>query len=80
MGLTAVIGDIHGCLDEFDELRKKIGLVKGTDRVVLLGDLIDRGPDSVGVVRRAMEMNDECILGNHEEKHLRFPEGVLRVA
>lgn len=65
---TAIIGDVHGCLEELDELLK---LVRDC-RVILLGDLIDRGPDPVGVVRRARELRLECVLGNHEEKALRW--------
>lgn len=69
---TVVVGDIHGCLEEFDELLKKIQYHKETMRLVLLGDLMDRGPDPVGCVRRAREMKLECVMGNHEEKHLRW--------
>ena len=67
-----VVGDIHGCLEEFDELRQAVQYDPGNDRLVLVGDLIDRGPDSVGVVRRARELRVECVQGNHEEKYLRF--------
>lgn len=67
-----VVGDIHGCLEEFDELLKKIQYNKEQMRLVLLGDLMDRGPDPVGCVRRAREMKLECVMGNHEEKHLRW--------
>lgn len=69
---TVVIGDIHGCIDEFDELIKTLSYKKEQDRVILLGDLIDRGPDSVGVVRRAREMDLECVMGNHEHKFLKW--------
>lgn len=69
---TIVIGDIHGCLEEFNELLKLAEFKKGNDRLVLLGDLVDRGPDPVGVVRRAQELRAESVLGNHEEKHLRY--------
>jgi len=72
MTRTIVIGDIHGCLEEFDELLKTLGFAQGKDRLVLAGDLVDRGPDSVGVVRRARELEAECVLGNHEHKHLRW--------
>lgn len=72
---TLVVGDIHGCLEEFDELLKKVQFNKNEDRLILVGDLIDRGPDSVGVVRRAREMNLECTMGNHEYKFLRWYKG-----
>jgi hypothetical protein len=70
--LTVVIGDIHGCLEEFDEILKAIEYHPDKMRVVLAGDLMDRGPDQVGCVRRARELNLECVMGNHEDKHLRW--------
>jgi bis(5'-nucleosyl)-tetraphosphatase (symmetrical) len=69
---TIIVGDVHGCLEELDRLLAATGYRMGEDRLVLLGDLLDRGPDPVGVVRRARELHAECVLGNHEEKHLRF--------
>jgi len=69
---TIIVGDIHGCIDEFDELIKKLSYDKNNDRIILLGDLIDRGPDSIAVVRRAREMNLECVMGNHEHKFLKW--------
>jgi bis(5'-nucleosyl)-tetraphosphatase (symmetrical) len=69
---TIVVGDVHGCLEELDELLRVVELRPGFDRLVFVGDLIDRGPDSVGVVRRARELRARSVLGNHEEKHLRW--------
>jgi bis(5'-nucleosyl)-tetraphosphatase (symmetrical) len=69
---TIVIGDIHGCIDEFEELLKVLSYHKDTDRLILLGDLIDRGPDSVAVVRKAREMDLECVKGNHEYKFIKW--------
>lgn len=73
---TVIVGDIHGCLEEFDELITTISYNQETDRLILLGDLIDRGPDSVGVVRRAREMKLECVMGNHEHKFLKWYRSV----
>lgn len=70
--MAVAIGDVHGCLEEFDELLKTIQYNKNQMRLVLLGDLMDRGPNSVGCVRRAQELGIECLKGNHEEKHLRW--------
>lgn len=67
-----VIGDIHGCLDEFNELVKLVNYSKGTDDLILVGDLIDRGPDSPGVIRRARELGARCVRANHEESALRY--------
>lgn len=79
---TIVVGDIHGCLAEFDELLHTLDHTPN-DRLILVGDLVDRGPDSVGVVRRAQELKVESVQGNHEYKHLRYrkqrAEGNIRV-
>jgi hypothetical protein len=66
---TFVIGDVHGCLEELDEL---LGLIGTGPRIVFLGDLMDRGPDPVGVVRRVRELGAPCVMGNHDEKHVRW--------
>jgi len=70
--LTVVVGDVHGCIEELDELLKKIQYNPSQMRLIFAGDLVDRGPDSVGVVRRVRELNAECVMGNHEEKQLRW--------
>lgn len=69
---TIIVGDVHGCIDELNELIEKISYNKEKDRLILLGDLIDRGPDSVAVVQRARELDLECVLGNHEHKFLKW--------
>jgi bis(5'-nucleosyl)-tetraphosphatase (symmetrical) len=69
---TLVIGDLHGCIEELDALLRDADYAPGRDRLVLLGDLLDRGPDGVAVVRRARELGAESVCGNHEEKHLRW--------
>ena len=64
---TIVVGDLHGCFDEAVELLDRLA-VTSSDRVIFLGDLVDRGPKRRECVELAM--NHSCILGNHEEKHL----------
>ncbi|MCX7807289.1 MAG: metallophosphoesterase [Deltaproteobacteria bacterium] len=68
---TIVIGDVHGCLEELDELLRLLS-VRSSDRLVFVGDLLDRGPDPIGVLRRVRELGADCVLGNHEERHLRY--------
>jgi len=80
MRRTVVVGDIHGCLEEFDELLKVLEYTPEKYRLILAGDLVDRGPDSVGVVRRARELGAECVLGNHEHKHIRWNNWEKKVA
>src|SRR5262245_51053612 len=67
-----VVGDVHGCIEEFDELLRGLEYRPGLDDLGLLGDLMDKGPDPVGVVRRAREIGARSVLGNHDEKHLRW--------
>jgi len=68
---TIMIGDIHGCLDEFQELLERVS-PGPSDVVCCAGDFLDRGPDPVGCVRLARERGFLAVLGNHEEKHLRW--------
>ncbi len=68
---TWAIGDVHGCLDKLRRLWAEIGPGPG-DRVVFLGDLIDRGPDSRGVLSFVREANRHgvsvvALRGNHEQ-------------
>jgi bis(5'-nucleosyl)-tetraphosphatase (symmetrical) len=75
-----VIGDVHGCLDELDELLKVVQYRHGDkDCLVFAGDLVDRGPDPVGSVRRARELGASCAMGNHEEKHIRWRNWESRI-
>jgi diadenosine tetraphosphatase ApaH/serine/threonine PP2A family protein phosphatase len=68
MNRTIVVGDLHGCLDEAEELLARLA-VTSSDRVLFAGDLVDRGPRRRECVELAMR--HEAILGNHEESHLR---------
>jgi serine/threonine protein phosphatase 1 len=66
---TLAIGDIHGCLRAFDQLLDAIRL-QPDDLLVTLGDYVDRGPDSAGVLDRLIELKRRCRLvalkGNHD--------------
>jgi len=73
-----VIGDIHGCPDELRYLIEALPLARG-DRVVFLGDYIDRGPDSRGVVSFLIalqsfhrEIDFVFLKGNHEDMLLSY--------
>jgi protein phosphatase len=88
-----VIGDVHGCRDEFHDLLHALGYMVERDdmgrpigarhparrRVVFLGDLVDRGPDTPGVLRLVMGMvaagDAIAVPGNHENKLLRALRG-----
>ncbi|MEV5313691.1 polynucleotide kinase-phosphatase [Streptomyces sp. NPDC052610] len=78
-----IIGDIHGCSAELEALLGKLGYADGVHpdgrTAVFVGDLVDRGPDSPGVLRRVMSMvksgNALCVPGNHENKYGRHLKG-----
>jgi len=72
-----VVGDIHGCLAEVRYLIEQLSLQRG-DRLVFLGDYIDRGPDSQGVVSYLLKLRNEAnvdtvfLKGNHEDMFLNY--------
>ena len=69
MARTIIVGDVHGCVDELGRLLDL--LAPGTaDRVLFVGDLIARGPDSLGVLALYRAVNGQSVLGNHESKLL----------
>lgn len=70
--VVVAVGDIHGCIDEFQEMLRLVSYNPNQMKMVLLGDLMDRGPDPVGCVRLARELKLECVKGNHEDKHIRW--------
>jgi protein phosphatase len=80
-----IVGDIHGCRSELETLLGRLGYDLGTGRhpegrkTVFLGDLVDRGPDTPGVLRIVMEMVQAgtalCVPGNHDVKLLRKLRG-----
>ena len=69
-GRLIAIGDIHGCHTEFAELLARLELSKD-DRLILLGDLVNRGPDSLKVIDLAREHRALSLLGNHELRLLK---------
>ena len=78
-----LIGDVHGCASELDTLLAELGWEGNRHpdgRVaVFVGDLVDRGPDTPGVLRRVMAMTEAgtalCVAGNHEAKLVRALRG-----
>ena len=75
-----IIGDIHGCLDMLKRMLEKIPWDPGGDRLIFVGDYIDRGEDSKGVVEYILELEKcssriECLMGNHEAAFLDYLEG-----
>ncbi|HSI08423.1 MAG TPA: metallophosphoesterase [Rariglobus sp.] len=70
-GRIIAIGDIHGCHQEFAELLERLELTKD-DRLILVGDLVNRGPDSCKVIDLARQHRAISLLGNHELRLLNY--------
>lgn len=81
---TIIVGDVHGCASELEALLDRVAFATG-DRLVFVGDLVARGPSSLGVLDIARRTGAVVVRGNHEQKlldwHLglptKFPVGKL---
>jgi bis(5'-nucleosyl)-tetraphosphatase (symmetrical) len=63
-----LIGDLQGCAQALEQMLALIGFSPSRDRIVVLGDLVNRGPQSLQVLRRLAGLGDAaaCLLGNHD--------------
>lgn len=68
-GRTILVGDVHGCRAELEQLLDRLAFSTG-DRLVFVGDLVSRGPDSLGVLSIARRTGAHVVRGNHESKLL----------
>jgi diadenosine tetraphosphatase ApaH/serine/threonine PP2A family protein phosphatase len=66
---TIIVGDVHGCAQELHRLLDRVQFASG-DHLVLVGDLIARGPDSRGVLQIVRETGASLVRGNHEDRVL----------
>jgi len=71
---TILIGDIHGCSRELRELLHRLSPATN-DRIVLMGDLVNKGPDPTGVLEIFESLECLCLRGNHECNHLDWQAG-----
>lgn len=73
-----MIGDVQGCHAPLQRLLHKIDFSPSRDTLYLLGDLVNRGPDSLKVLRHLMQLGDavHCLLGNHDLHLLALWQGV----
>jgi protein phosphatase len=80
-----IIGDVHGCCDELEELMAQLGYSSegrhalGNRKLIFVGDLVDRGPRVLDTIRTVQRMvsagNALCVPGNHDEKLMRWLKG-----
>jgi len=78
---TFIMGDIHGCRNMLEGMLGKIDWDPEKDDLIFIGDYIDRGDDSKGVVDtliklKSMSQNVQCLMGNHESMFLDYLSGV----
>ena len=70
-GRVIAIGDVHGCWRELDQLLEYLSPASD-DRLIMLGDLVNRGPDSHRVIEICRRANAISLLGNHERRLLNY--------
>lgn len=70
-----IVGDLHGCRSQLDTLLQAHDFDKQQDLLISVGDLIDRGPDSLGCLTLLEEPWFRCVRGNHEEMALNALQG-----
>jgi bis(5'-nucleosyl)-tetraphosphatase (symmetrical) len=73
------IGDIQGCRAELEELLERLRFDPAADALFPVGDLVNRGPDSLGVLRLARQLGAASVLGNHELHLLQVAAGLRAV-
>ncbi len=66
MGRRIFVGDIQGCREPLERLLAAVGFVRGQDRLLPVGDLVNKGPDSPGTLALLMQLAAEPVLGNHD--------------
>ena len=78
--MNYLIGDVQGCCDALDRLLAKIGFSPSRDRIYVLGDLVNRGPQSLETLRRLRDLGNAavCLLGNHDLNLFAVAQGVRR--
>jgi bis(5'-nucleosyl)-tetraphosphatase (symmetrical) len=79
--MNYVVGDVQGCCDALDRLLEQIGFSPSRDHLVVLGDLINRGPQNIATLQRLRGLGTSatCLLGNHD-LHLLAVAGGVRSA
>lgn len=72
MELTSVIGDVHGCIDEYSQLIDTLDKDFPKAEKVQVGDVVHKGPNSKACLWLTLSRTDRLVVGNHELKHIRW--------
>ena len=80
-GKSFIVGDVHGCSQMLKRLIDKIEWNPSSDRLIFIGDYIDRGEDPKGVVDFVLRLKEDsplvqCLIGNHEQMLLDYLSNV----
>jgi len=75
---TFVVGDLHGCLTPLKKLLDEINFAQGSDKLWFVGDLVNRGPESLETLRFVKSLGTDaiCVLGNHDLHLLGVAHGI----
>ncbi|KAK3830279.1 MAG: Metallo-dependent phosphatase-like protein [Linnemannia gamsii] len=69
---TYVVGDVHGSLAGLNNFLKEVKFDASQDEVIFAGDLVAKGPESLKVIDKAIELKARCVRGNHDDKVIRW--------
>ena len=65
---TIVIGDVHGCIRELKELLQMCEYEEGKDKLIFVGDLVGKGPESINVINYVRKLSNVVVIrGNHDQ-------------
>lgn len=78
-GRRIFVGDVQGCLRELEALLDAVGFERGVDELHPVGDFVNRGPDSAGVLELCRALDAGGVLGNHDLHALRVRAGTRRL-
>lgn len=74
MGRTVIVGDVHGCRSELMDLLDAVAFAEG-DRLVMVGDLVVRGPEPAGTLDLLSRLGARSVRGNHDDRIVRCRNG-----
>ncbi len=76
-GRDLIVGDIHGCFTKFGAALRDVGFNPDVDRLFSVGDLVDRGPESIDAMNFLACSWVQAVAGNHEDMAVRWPNGKM---